>query len=182
MNINESIKNRKLHTGRCKLTYYTDALYDMVVDNLQDSYILARLVVYGRVKRTYKWTDSQCDQFIDKIIKDETILGHTVNGKFYAYDWGVGQNKITEHPLHQPEIDHIVPKSEYKKYGGWREGNPDVPENMQVLCSRVNSGKGNSNSSEEDMAIVLDRLKAVKERGDIPLDVVLEQINKIVSS
>lgn len=153
MIINEQIENRKLFTGFDDSTYYTQDLFNFVVDNITDPDVLFKLKIYGYYKRRYKWTTEQCDYFIDNNITE--AQGHDVSGTWFAYDWGSGENSVTNNRMHKPHLDHIIPRE---------QGGEDVPENMRIRVARLNESKGNTNSDIERFAIVLDMLNDIEDK------------------
>ena len=150
LSINESIKTRKLFTGFDDYTYYQKHLYDMVADNTQDPLILFKVKIFGFYKYRYKWANADCRWFIDHNSKD--ALGHDVNGIWYAYDWGAGENKLTEDAMHVPNLDHINPKE---------CGGTDRPENIRIRCQRLNFNKSNTNTDQERYATILDHFNDI---------------------
>ena len=147
IDINSIIESRELYTGFDESTYFKQSLYDFVVDNFEDPDVLFKVKVFGRYKSLYKWTDQQCQQFIDDNINE--ARGYQVNGKMYLYDWGAGKNKITYDKMHESNLDHIVPKE---------RGGKDVPENMRIRSRRLNENKGNTNSDQERYATIIDMI------------------------
>lgn len=147
MSINDEIKNRLLFTGFNESTYYKQSLFDFVVNYINDPDVLFKVKVFGFYKSKYKWTDEQCQFFIDNNVQDAS--GHEVNGVWYAYDWGAGENKITNNKMHEPNLDHILPRE---------RGGADTPENMRIRCRRLNENKGNTNSDQERYATVVDMI------------------------
>lgn len=145
--INLKIKQRRLFTGFDESTYYRQELYDFVVDNFTDPDVLFKVKIFGRYKQLYKWTDSQCQKFIDDNI--EYARGYEVNGKYYLYDWGAGENRITYDKMHEPNLDHILPRE---------RGGENTPENMRIRSRRLNENKGNTNSDQERYATIVDML------------------------
>lgn len=146
--INSLIANRNLFPGYDEFTYYTQDLYDYVCDNQNDPLILFKLKVYGYYAKKYKWTKKQAEQFIKNNSAD--AVKHTDGTQDYFYDWGKGKNQVTDHPMHEPNLDHINPKSLS------RDNNPD---NFRIRCARLNENKGNMNTDTERRATVLDILK-----------------------
>jgi len=166
MDVNTQIKNRILYTRFNESTWYTQDLYGFWVTNFNDPDVLFKVKIYGKYKKLYKWTTEQCDWFIENHLEDSR--GHTVDGEWFAYDWGSGNNKITPmHKMHQPNLDHIVPKSEFKKYGGKLDGDPDVPENMRIRVRRLNENKGDTNTDTERWATIYDMLDDMDDRAVI---------------
>jgi hypothetical protein len=145
--INEKIKARKLYTGFDESTYHKQDLFKMRVRQAKDPDLLFKIKIFGHYKNVYKWTDNDCQKFIDDNIHESK--GHTVNGIWYAYDWGTGYNSITKDKMHEPNLDHILPKE---------RGGKNTPENMRIRCRRLNENKGNTNSDQERYATVEDML------------------------
>jgi len=146
--INTLIQNRKLYTGFDEATYYRHDLFKLRCKNAKDPYLLFKIKIFGYYKKTYKWTDEQCQYFIDNNYQDS--LGYEVNGVYYAYDWGVGYNNITRDKMHEPNLDHIVPKE---------QGGSNDPENMRIRSRRLNENKGNTNSDQERYATIVDMIE-----------------------
>jgi len=166
MDVNTLIETRTLYTRFNEYTWYTQDLYGFWVANYNDPDILFKIKIKGKYKKLYKWTDKQCDKFIEDNLEDSR--GYSVDGEWFAYDWGAGNNKITPvDKMHQPNLDHIIPRSEFKKYGGSRPGNPDVPENMRIRVRRLNENKGDTNTDVERWATIYDMLDDVDDRAVI---------------
>lgn len=143
--INTLIANRKLYTGFDEATYHRPALFSLCVKNHRDPNLLFKVKIFGYYKRIYKWSDDECQRFIDQNLSESQ--GHTVNGVWYAYDWGTGYNKITKDRMHEPTLDHIIPKE---------RGGDNSPENMRIRCRRLNENKGNTHSDQERFATIVD--------------------------
>lgn len=150
--INESIKNRKLFTGFDESTYYRKSLYDMVADNADDPLILFKVKIFGFYKYRYRWTNKDCQKFFDS--HKENALGHEVNGVWYYYDWGSGENKVTNDAMHEPTLDHILPRE---------QGGTDAPENLRIRCRRLNSNKSNTNTDQERYATIMDMFHDIED-------------------
>ena len=61
-------------------------------------------------------------------------------GVYRLYDWGKGDNKIKcgeDWEWHEPQLDHIVPKSRAKLMG-WALERINHPDNFQVLPALIN--------------------------------------------
>ena len=151
--INESIENRKPYTGFDDNTYYTQALFDFVVDNFQDPDVLFKLKILGKYRKTYRWTEQQAWDFINANL--ESSRGHDVNGTWYAYDWGSGENRVTKDKMHEPNLDHIIPRE---------QGGSDDPENMRIRCRRLNENKGNTNTDQERWATIVDMWNDIEDK------------------
>jgi hypothetical protein len=145
--INEKIKARKLYTGFDESTYHRQDLFKLRVKQAKDPHLLFKIKIFGHYKNVYKWTDEDCQKFIDNNIHESE--GLTVNGIWYAYDWGTGYNSVTKDKMHEPNLDHIIPKE---------RGGKNTPENMRIRCRRLNENKGNTNSDQERYATVEDML------------------------
>lgn len=157
--INEQIDNRKVYPGFDDATYYTQDLFAFVVDNIKDPDVWFKLKVFGYYARKYKWTTEQAQWFIDNNIEDSR--GHDVSGTWFAYDWGSGENTVTNDKMHKPHLDHIVPRE---------QGGPDTPENMRIRCGRLNENKGNTNSDIERWATIVDMFDDIEDKEHyIPL-------------
>ena len=74
-------------------------------------------------------------------------------------DYGVGKNKVTNsqnpntwhHSFYQPTVDHIIAKSQCKKYGGWRDYDPDQIENYILVSEAANTCKNKYFSSDDQL-------------------------------
>ena len=147
MSINEKIAERKLYTGYDENTYYRQELFDFLVDNYNDPDVLFKIKIMGYYAKRYKWTDAQAEQFIADNLEDSR--GYTVNGEWYAYDWGVGENNVTRDKMHEPNLDHVLPRE---------RGGADTPDNMRIRSRRLNENKGNTNTDQERWATVIDMM------------------------
>lgn len=157
MSINDKIENRKLFTGFCEYTYYRPDLYDFVVDNWTDPDILFKVKILGRYKRLYRWTDEECLKFITDNLEESR--GHEVNGEWYAYDWGSGENKVaTGHKMHLPELDHIDPKA---------HGIDNSPSNFRIRVKRLNENKGDTNTDQERIATIIDMWDDIEDKDSV---------------
>lgn len=145
MSINEQIAERKLYPGFDESTYYRQELFDYVVDNYGDPDILFKVKIFGYYAKRYKWTDEQAAKFIEDNLEDSR--GYSVNGEWYAYDWGVGENNVTKDKMHEPNLDHIIPKE---------RGGADAPDNMRIRSRRLNENKGNTSTDQERWATIVD--------------------------
>ena len=165
--INERIRNRSLHTGFDENTYFTQALYDLAVDYYDDPLILFKVKVYGYYAPKYKWTKEQATWFIENNSKD--AVGHSDGIQEYLYDWGRGHNKLTDHMMHEPNLDHIDPRSLSRN---------DQPENFRIRCARLNENKGNMTTDRERRATIIDMFMDmdIAERTSL-----LEHLNKIAN-
>jgi len=146
MDINEQIENKKsnLFSGEHDSTYYTRDLFKFVVNNITDPDVLFKIKIYGYYKRKYKWTKEQADKFIKDNLEDSR--GYYVNGTWYAYDWGSGENSVTNDKMHKPHLDHKDVRS---------KGGSDDPENMRILSARQNENKGDTDNDQERWATIV---------------------------
>lgn len=156
--INQKIKTRVLNSGYDDATYYTQTLYNWVCDNYKDPNVLFKLKVYGYYAKIYKWTKDQADWFIAHNLEDS--ISHSDGANTYYYDWGKGLNQITDHPMHEPNLDHINPHSLSKD---------NRPENFRIRCARLNENKGNTVSNHERRATILDMFKDMDEESQLSL-------------
>jgi hypothetical protein len=152
--INAKIKARKMYTGFDESTYHRQELFGMRVKHAKDPHVLFKIKIFGHYKNIYKWTEEQCQSFIDNNLHESE--GHTVNGIWYAYDWGTGYNSITKNKMHEPNLDHIIPRE---------QGGKDVPENMRIRCRRLNENKGNTNSDQERFATIVDMFNDMEDEA-----------------
>lgn len=143
--INNAIRGRCLHTSPDDGTYYTQELYDFAVDNIDDPDLLFKIKIKGFYARKYKWTQEQADWFIGTHLADSR--SHTDGEREYLYDWGAGHNKVTEDMMHEPNLDHIDPRS--------LRGSND-PSNFRIRCARLNENRGNTVSDNERRATIID--------------------------
>lgn len=143
--INNAIQSRELFSGQEEGTYYTLSLYNFAVDHYDDPHVLFKLKIKGYYQKLYKWTNSETEWFIENNL--EQSVKWTDGTQEYYYDWGIGKNQITDHVLHFPNLDHIVPDSISKD---------NRPENFRIRCKRLNESKGNINSDTERSAVILD--------------------------
>ena len=153
--LNDKIKNRKLYSGFDESTYYTQELFEFVVDNISDPDILFKLKIYGMYAKKYKWNKEQADKFIKDHLEESR--GYFVNDIWYAYDWGSGENRITKEKMHEPNLDHVIPRE---------RGGPDTPENMRIRSRRLNENKGNTNLDIERIATIEDMLNDMESETD----------------
>jgi hypothetical protein len=97
---------------------------------------LKRVAIFGYYKSKYQWTVAQAQEMYDKA-PDGWTDGVGVYRKF---DWGKGENKIKcggDWEWHEPQLDHIVPKSRAKVMG-WTREQINHPSNFQVLPAFLN--------------------------------------------
>lgn len=165
--INQQIRSRVLHPGYDDLTYYNQGLYDYACDNLDDPLLLFKIKIRGYYAPKYKWTKSQADWFISNNSADAN--GHGDGEHEYLYDWGSGRNKITTDMMHEPNLDHIDPRSLSRN---------DRPENFRIRCARLNENKGNMTTDRERRATIIDMFMDmdIAERTSL-----LEHLNKIAN-
>jgi hypothetical protein len=146
--INQAIRDRQLHQSNDDGTYFTQDLFNFAVDNHDDPLVLFKIKVLGYYARVYKWTVDQAMWFIEHNAKD--AYSHSDGEIEYLYDWGRAKNKLTDHPMHEPHLDHIDPHSLSKN---------DRPENFRIRCARLNENKGNMVSDLERRATIIDMFK-----------------------
>jgi hypothetical protein len=146
--INEAIISRTLHLGDDDATYFTQALYNFAVDHIDDPLVLFKVKVLGYYKIKYGWTQAQAEWFIEHNSTD--AFAHTDGQQVYVYDWGRGLNKVTDHMMHEPNLDHIDPVSKSRN---------NDPSNFRIRCARLNENKGNMTSDLERRATIIDMFK-----------------------
>lgn len=152
--INDKIKNRSLHSGNNESTYYSQELFDFAVDHYDDPLVLFKIKIYGYYQKKYKWTKEEADWFIEN--NKHEAYSHSDGEQEYWYDWGVGHNKITEHMMHVPHLDHIDPRSKSRD---------DRPQNFRIRCQRLNENKGNMTEDTERRAVVIDTINDMDEEA-----------------
>jgi hypothetical protein len=94
------------------------------------------VAIFGYYKNKYDWTDTEAQQMYNKV-PDGWTDGL---GVYRSYDWGKGDNKIKcgeDWEWHEPQLDHIVPKSRAKAMG-WTQEQINHPSNFQVLPALIN--------------------------------------------
>ena len=143
--INKLIATRDLFSGNEENTYFTQEGYGFVCDNYDDPAVLFKHRVYFYYAKKYKWTNEQAVWFIENNLADST--GWSDGRQMYYYDWGTGKNKVTDHPMHVPNLDHIDPVSLSQN---------NSPENFRIRCKRLNENKGNTNDDNERRATIID--------------------------
>lgn len=143
--INQAIRERGLYPSPDDGTYYTQELYDYAVDNIDDPDLLFKIKIMGFYARKYKWTREQAEWFIGEHLAESR--SHSDGEREYLYDWGAGHNKITGDMMHEPNLDHIDPRS--------RRGSDD-PSNFRIRCARLNENRGNTVSDNERRATIID--------------------------
>lgn len=130
--INESIANREPCTSFDDSTYYNIDLFNEFCETRD----LKRVVIFGYYKSKYRWTDAEAELMYQK-----TPNGwHDGLGIYRVYDWGRGENKVEageDWEWHEPQLDHIVPKSRAKVMG-WTDKQINHPDNFQVLPAIIN--------------------------------------------
>lgn len=167
--INLKIQNRSLFKGKEESTYYTNALYDYACDNYKDPHLLFKIKILGYYQKLYKWSNHETEKFINDNLDNSVKWSDGVNE--YYYDWGKGKNQITDHQLHEPNLDHIIPKS---------LGGTDDASNFRIRCTRLNENRGNTNSDHERHATIVDNFNDMsKEYQELTLKILLEISNKI---
>ena len=122
--INESIKNLEPCTSFEDDTYYHISIFKDFTKHRD----LKRVAIFGYYKSKYRWTDAEAELMYQQT-PDGWLDGL---GVYRLYDWGRGENKIEkgeDWEWHDPQLDHIVPKS---------RGGTDKPDNFQVLPAIIN--------------------------------------------
>jgi hypothetical protein len=165
--INQAIIDRELFTGDEESTYYH--LYNFVVDNYDDPYILFKVAIKGYYQKLYKWSDAETDKFIED--HKESSVKWTDGNQEYYYDWGKGKNKVTNDYLHFPNLDHIDPHSLSKD---------NRPENFRIRCRRLNENRGNTNSDKERRATIIDMFNDMDSDTQQDLIKYLQKIQKLI--
>ena len=130
--INESISTLEPYKGFDEGTYYTMSIFNEFCKTRD----LKRVAIFGYYKSKYQWTVTQAQEMYDKA-PDGWTDGVSVYRKF---DWGKGENKIKcggDWEWHEPQLDHIVPKSRAKAMG-WTREQINHPGNFQVLPAFLN--------------------------------------------
>lgn len=130
--INESIANREPCTSFEDDTYYTSSIFRDFCKHRD----LKRVAIFGYYKNKYKWTVAEAEEMYAKA-PDGWIDGV---GVYRLYDWGKGENKIEcgeDWEWHEPQLDHIVPRSRAKAMG-WEPEQINHPSNFQVLPAFIN--------------------------------------------
>lgn len=130
--INESISTLEPYKGFDEGTYYTMSIFNEFCKTRD----LKRVAIFGYYKSKYQWTVTQAQEMYDKA-PDGWTDGVSVYRKF---DWGKGENKIKcgeDWEWHEPQLDHIVPKSRAKAMG-WTREQINHPSNFQVLPAFLN--------------------------------------------
>ena len=130
--INESISTLEPYTGFDEGTYYTMSIFNEFCKTRD----LKRVAIFGYYKSKYRWTVAQAQEMYDKA-PDGWSDGVGVYRKF---DWGKGENKIKcgeDWEWHEPQLDHIVPRSRAKTMG-WTSEQINHPSNFQVLPAFLN--------------------------------------------
>ena len=130
--INESISTLEPYKGFDEGTYYTMSIFNEFCKTRD----LKRVAIFGYYKSKYRWTVAQAQEMYDKA-PDGWTDGVGVYRKF---DWGKGQNKIKcgeDWEWHEPQLDHIVPRSRAKVMG-WTSEQINHPSNFQVLPAFLN--------------------------------------------
>jgi len=132
ININESIAKREPYKGFDEGTYYTMSIFNEFCKTRD----LKRVAIFGYYKSKYRWNNIQAQEMYDKA-PDGWTDGIGVYRKF---DWGKGENKIKcgeDWEWHEPQLDHIVPRSRAKVMG-WTSEQINHPSNFQVLPAFLN--------------------------------------------
>jgi len=130
--INESISNLEPYKGFDEGTYYTMSIFNDFCKTRD----LKRVAIFGYYKSKYRWTNAEAEEMYIKS-PDGWTDGLGVYRKF---DWGKGENKIKcgeDWEWHEPQMDHIVPRSRAKALG-WTSEQINHPRNFQVLPAFLN--------------------------------------------
>ena len=163
--INQAIRDRVLHTAPDDGTYYSLDLYDWACDNMDDPLLLFKIKVRGFYARKYKWTPAQAEWFIQHNATD--AVSHGDGEREYLYDWGAGLNKVTTDMMHEPNLDHIDPRSLSRN---------NDPTNFRIRCARLNENKGNMVSDSERRATIIDMFRDMEPAARLAL---LEHLHTI---
>lgn len=94
------------------------------------------VAIFGYYKSKFNWTDLEALEMYNKAPDSWTDGMGTVR----HYDWGRGINKLvkdTDKDWHEPNLDHVVPKSKARLMG-WTQAQIDHPSNFQVLPRKLN--------------------------------------------
>jgi hypothetical protein len=88
-------------------------------------------------------------------------------GVYRLYDWGKGDNKIKcgeDGEWHEPQLDHIVPKSRAKLMG-WSLEQINHPDNFQVLPAMLNRILNNMTDEHAPalLPLIIDQFTTKKE-------------------
>lgn len=163
--INSKILGRLMATQFDEKTYYTPAIYDFWVDHQYDPDVLFKIKVYGYYRKKYKWSKSEADRFINENIEESRswFSGDTE----YLYDWGAGKNKVTDNPMHEPNLDHIAPYTHSKN---------NDPSNMRIRSRLLNTNKGSTDTDEQRIATILDHFNDLKDKT-VAKKILIERLN-----
>ena len=145
--INESIATRNPCTSFEEGTYYTMGIFSKFCEDRD----YKRVAIFGYYKSKYRWTDTEAEEMYAKV-PDGWTDGV---GVYRHYDWGKGENKIEcgeDWEWHEPQLDHIVPRSRAKAMG-WTPEQINHPSNFQVLPAFIN--RILSNLTDEQAPAVL---------------------------
>lgn len=130
--INESIATRNPCTSFEEGTYYSMGIFAQFCEDRD----YKRVAIFGYYKAKYRWTDAEAEEMYAKA-PDGWTDG---TGVYRLYDWGKGDNKIKcgeDWEWHEPQLDHIVPRSRAKVIG-WTPEQINHPSNFQVLPAFLN--------------------------------------------
>lgn len=131
--INEAITSRHPATSFEDNTYYTNDLFEHFCTNRDYKHV----AIFGYYKNKYDWTAAEA---LEMYVKCPDTWTDGL-GIIRLYDWGRGENKIdlshADKEWHEPQLDHIVPKSRAKAMG-WSDKQINHPSNFQVLPSYLN--------------------------------------------
>jgi hypothetical protein len=130
--INKAIVGRDPCTGFEDNTYYTINLFEHFCETRDYKYV----TIFGYYKNKYNWTHDEALEMYNKS-PDNWTDGL---GVVRLYDWGRGENKLKkgdDWDWHDPQLDHIVPRSRAKTMG-WTDEQINHPSNFQVLPAFLN--------------------------------------------
>lgn len=147
--INESIANREPYSSPDDGTYYNIDLFNEFCETRD----YKRVAIFGYYKSKYRWTDAEAELMYQKA-PDSWTSG---TGIVRLYDWGKGENKIEageDWEWHEPQLDHIVPKSRAKAMG-WTDKQINHPDNFQVLPAYLNRLLSNLTDEHADEILPL---------------------------
>lgn len=132
LEVNERILHREPCTSFEDNTYYTISLFEHFCENRDYKHV----AIFGYYKNKYDWTEVEAQEMYAKA-PDGWTDGI---GVYRLYDWGKGENKLEcgeNWEVHEPQLDHIVPKSRAKLLG-WAAEQINHPANFQVLPALIN--------------------------------------------
>lgn len=150
--INDAIKNRKLCTYVDDSTYVNLSGYKFASEYQDDPDMLFMLKIMFVYAPKYKWNTEEAKQFIRDNLADSR--GYYIGSDWYLYDWGMGENKVTNDWLHFPHLDHIDAKA---------KGGTNKPENMRIVSHNINQCKNVITEDVERYAVIVDNFKALSD-------------------